>query len=106
MRYLESREFVEKYQYMDEEDQRRIQRYVEKLESVRRMERRLESDKRSVIRAVYGPNYVEPKDGFQIICSFCGKPIDQVQKMIAGPGVYICNECVVVCAMRYWKRKE
>lgn len=30
-------------------------------------------------------------------CSFCGKTQDQVQKIIAGPGVYICNECVALC---------
>ncbi len=30
-------------------------------------------------------------------CSFCGKSQDQVQKLIAGPGVYICDECVELC---------
>ncbi|WP_270331341.1 ATP-dependent Clp protease ATP-binding subunit ClpX [Lapidilactobacillus dextrinicus] len=30
-------------------------------------------------------------------CSFCGKTQDQVQKIIAGPGVYICNECIALC---------
>lgn len=30
-------------------------------------------------------------------CSFCGKPRDRVRKIIAGPGVYICNECVELC---------
>ena len=30
-------------------------------------------------------------------CSFCGKHQDQVQRLIAGPGVYICNECVQLC---------
>lgn len=32
-----------------------------------------------------------------IRCSFCGKSEDQVQKIVAGPGVYICNECVDLC---------
>ena len=32
-----------------------------------------------------------------ISCSFCGKTQDQVKKIIAGPGVYICNECVELC---------
>lgn len=31
-------------------------------------------------------------------CSFCGKLATQVKSMIAGPGVYICNECVDLCA--------
>ena len=32
-----------------------------------------------------------------IRCSFCGKHQDQVAKIIAGPGAYICNECVHLC---------
>jgi ATP-dependent Clp protease ATP-binding subunit ClpX len=32
-----------------------------------------------------------------ITCSFCGKRPDQVRKLIAGPDVYICNECVTLC---------
>ena len=32
-----------------------------------------------------------------IICSFCGKKQEQVKRLIAGPGVYICNECVDLC---------
>src|SRR5699024_7822739 len=32
-----------------------------------------------------------------ISCSFCGKTQDQVKKIIAGPGVYICNECIDLC---------
>ena len=30
-------------------------------------------------------------------CSFCGKVQDEVKKLIAGPSVYICNECVDLC---------
>ena len=30
-------------------------------------------------------------------CSFCGKHQDQVGRLIAGPGVYICNECIALC---------
>lgn len=32
-----------------------------------------------------------------ISCSFCGKSQEQVKKIVAGPGVYICNECVDLC---------
>lgn len=32
------------------------------------------------------------------MCSFCGKSHSEVKKLIAGPGVYICNDCVEVCA--------
>ncbi len=33
----------------------------------------------------------------QVRCSFCGKSQEQVKKLIAGPGVYICDECVDLC---------
>ena len=34
----------------------------------------------------------------QVRCSFCAKPSSEVGKVIAGPGVYICNECVGLCS--------
>ncbi len=33
----------------------------------------------------------------KLSCSFCGKSQDDVKKLIAGPSVYICNECVDLC---------
>ena len=41
------------------------------------------------------PNKVDDKQHFR--CSFCGKSDDQVKRLVAGPGVYICNECVELC---------
>ncbi|MDO5649955.1 MAG: ATP-dependent Clp protease ATP-binding subunit ClpX [Gallicola sp.] len=38
-------------------------------------------------------NNIEEK----VSCSFCGKSSDEVRKLIAGPGVYICDECVELC---------
>ena len=35
--------------------------------------------------------------GEQLLCSFCGKTQRQVRKLIAGPGVYICDECIDLC---------
>ncbi len=35
--------------------------------------------------------------GEQLLCSFCGKSQRQVKKLIAGPGVYICDECIDLC---------
>ncbi len=32
-----------------------------------------------------------------LICSFCGKTKDEVAHLIAGPGVFICDECVALC---------
>lgn len=36
-------------------------------------------------------------DSRQLTCSFCGKPQDQVRRLVAGPGVYICDECIALC---------
>ncbi len=36
-------------------------------------------------------------DSKQLKCSFCGKPQDQVRRLVAGPGVYICDECIALC---------
>ncbi len=38
-----------------------------------------------------------PKYDAHLKCSFCGKSQEQVRKLIAGPGVYICDECVDLC---------
>ncbi len=38
-----------------------------------------------------------PKYDSHLKCSFCGKSQEQVRKLIAGPGVYICDECVDLC---------
>ncbi len=37
------------------------------------------------------------KDTQDLICSFCGKSQDEVKKLIAGPNIYICDECVELC---------
>ena len=43
----------------------------------------------AVAKFVEGPEVVK--------CSFCGKSQKQVKKLIAGPGVYICDECIDLC---------
>jgi ATP-dependent Clp protease ATP-binding subunit ClpX len=41
--------------------------------------------------------YKYTDDKGQLKCSFCGKLQDQVKKLVAGPGVYICDECIELC---------
>jgi hypothetical protein len=43
---------------------------------------------------VSGPNIAHDETQ---ACSFCGKGRDQVNRLVAGSGVFICNECVAVC---------
>ena len=38
------------------------------------------------------------EDNKNVRCSFCGKTQENVKRIIAGPGVYICNECVGLCS--------
>ena len=40
---------------------------------------------------------MQKNDGNQIKCSFCGKTQEEVNRLISGPGVYICDECIDVC---------
>ena len=40
---------------------------------------------------------MDSKDTSKLTCSFCGKNQDDVRKLIAGPSVYICDECVDLC---------
>ena len=35
--------------------------------------------------------------GNELVCSFCGKNQEEVKKLIAGPSVYICDECIGLC---------
>lgn len=42
----------------------------------------------------------------QVVCSFCGKSQDEVMQLIAGPGVYICDECIEVCYALMEREKE
>lgn len=44
-----------------------------------------------------GLNMPKNEENKIISCSFCGKTETEVSRMIAGPGVYICNECVELC---------
>jgi len=34
---------------------------------------------------------------FELACSFCGKSQREVRKLIAGPSIYVCDECIKVC---------
>src|SRR5579863_2064158 len=40
---------------------------------------------------------IETRDGASLTCSFCGKAMKEVKKLIAGPTVYVCDECIRLC---------
>src|SRR5437016_11405525 len=43
------------------------------------------------------PSNSTPEHQNELACSFCGKGRDKVRKLIAGPQVWICDECVALC---------
>ncbi len=45
-----------------------------------------------------GGNSINDKTSGPLHCSFCGKSQDEVPKLIAGPSIFICNECVQLCS--------
>jgi len=56
------------------------------------------SDTPKRVTPLAGPKKADAAaDGSKIWCSFCGRSNDEVPRMIAGSGVYICSECVTVC---------
>jgi ribosomal protein L37AE/L43A len=49
-------------------------------------------------RWIRGPDQGHNRTHHRLSCTFCGKTQDEVRKLIAGPGVYICDGCVVLAA--------
>jgi transcription elongation factor Elf1 len=53
---------------------------------------------KALTRAILNPIRAKPqKAPKNLRCSFCGKGQKEVKKLIAGPKVYICGECVALC---------
>lgn len=69
-----------------------------------RLRGEIEARRRIVRRVPTGKEWIHRKESKMgqekqsYVCSFCGKPNEEVQRMIAGPkGVFICNECIGLC---------
>ena len=48
-------------------------------------------------KTTHSRKLMENKDNNKLSCTFCGKGQEEVRKLIAGPSVYICDECVDLC---------
>ena len=66
-----------------------IDRVIERATAATSRFDRIRGTRRDMARASEGNE--------QLLCSFCGKSQRQVKKLIAGPGVYICDECIDLC---------
>ena len=62
-----------------------------------RMARRQRRTQAAQIQPGSGKDFVMKRGRHHTSCSFCGKPEDKGRRLIAGPGVTICNECVTLC---------
>lgn len=83
---------------LSDENKARAERYMKKLLTLQRAERRLNGETETAINRVEKIDVQLAKDlrGKGLRCSFCGKHQDDIKRMIAGPGAYICNECVAL----------
>ena len=78
-------EFVKTFASLNADNMRRVHDYIHALKRSQEAE-----DRGQPVKQV-------PRDVSKCRCSFCGKSDSQVNRMIIGPGVGICNECVHLC---------
>ena len=90
----EKEKLIQDIAYLNPEDWRKVRLYVTKLRQLERMDAKVKYAVETIKTATgtqFGYNDRE------IRCDFCGKYREQVQKMVSGPGVYICDECISLC---------
>ncbi len=93
-------ELLIQYDKLTPENKGKVTRFIYNLLTVQRADLRIYHQAEWVKRTEWT---VEQRKndpsihGEQIHCSFCGKPLDQAERMIAGNKSYICDECVKLC---------
>ena len=80
------------YARLNQEYKNKAGRYIKNLLKIQRAESGLDR----TIRKLTGENSSENRQNIR--CDFCGKQVEAVTRMIAGPSVYICNECIKLCS--------
>ena len=84
----------EDIKYLNKDNWKKVRRYVTKLRQVERMDA-------TAFHALVDAGLASFAQGDrledELECSFCNKNQHQVKKLIAGPGVYICDECIGLC---------
>lgn len=92
--YASDEALLRDYHKLSQEYQNKAGRYIKNLLKLHRAEMGLAA-KVSVFEEPEGENASYP--AARPRCSFCGKKMDNVELLIAGPGACICNECVDLC---------
>jgi len=71
--------------------------FAQRVTTMERLLARLSEGAASIERPQFETRIGEPQAGVYY-CSFCGKSQHDVRKLVAGPTVFICDECVAICA--------
>ena len=88
-------DLLQRFRILAQYNQRRLFRFADNLLLLQRDEQTLQNEERIVEREVEKKLY--PKGHEKIRCSFCGKPQSLCERLIAGNGAYICEECIGLC---------
>ena len=93
-------ELIIQYDKLTPEHKGKVTRFIYNLLTVQRAELRIYHQAEWIKRTEWTVEQRENDPsvhGEQVHCSFCGKPLDQAERMIAGDKSYICDECVKIC---------
>lgn len=90
-RYFSDNEFLADYRKLGKDFQARVDHYMRKLLQIQRAEQKVTAE----ISHIEWKRRTDIRDGIK--CSFCGKHQDDCERIIAGPNVFICDECARLC---------
>ena len=88
-------DLLQRFRFLAQYNQRRLFRFADNLLILQRDEQTVQHEERTIEREAEKKLYPEGHE--KIRCSFCGKPQAQCERLIAGNGAYICNECIGLC---------
>lgn len=88
-------DLLQRFRFLVQNSQRRVLRFSENLLVLQRDEKTVQYEEQKVEREAEKKLYPEGRENIR--CSFCGKPQAQCERLIAGNGAYICNECIGLC---------
>lgn len=92
--YQSTDKLLEDYAYLSQVRKAKVDRYIKNLVRIEQAERGVAWAEKEVKREMCK---IGAEDTDTCRCSFCGKSSDEVDRMIAGTGVYICSECIELC---------
>jgi len=93
--YQSTDKLLEDYAYLSQARKAKADRYIKNLVRIEHAERSVAWAEKEMSREM---KKIGADDIDECRCSFCGKSSNDVQKMIAGPGVFICDECIGICS--------